>query len=281
MDEPYPIVYPFHAMAETGNLSHLQMMLEQLEPDTTGPIVNHCDNQGWTPLQVAVRRGHLEVVEFFLEIGADAALPVDDEKGFPPLYLATIGEFAEVALCLLESGAEPDQRSRVGFVVLHEAARLGSETLAKAFLQAGATCDTLGPDGSTALCWAVLERHVQIAEMLLEAGADPNFAGIAAAYLPGSDFRGTPIYTAAVNEDGDLVRLLLRHGADPNHANARGPGGHTALHEACSIGDLDIVRQLAAAGIDGSSKAHDGTIVSDWAVQMGHMDVLEYLMAGE
>jgi len=281
MDEPYPIVYPYHAMAESGNLSHLQMNLAPLEPDTTGPIANHYDNQGWTPLQVAVREGHLEVVEFLLEMGADPALPVHNTDGFPALYLAVVSEHTGVVLCLLAAGAEPDQRSSVGFVVLHEAARLGSEVFTETLIQHGATCDMLGPDGSTPLCWAVLQGHGLVAALLLDAGANPNIAGIAAAYLPGSDYRGTPLYTAAVNQDGEMVSLLLRYGADPNHANARGPGGHTALHEAARIGDLELVRQLAAAGIDGNIKASDGTTASDWAAQMGHRDVLEYLMAGE
>ncbi len=280
MSEPYAMVYPYHAMAESGNLSGLKMLFGQMLPEHTGPIVNHYDNQGWTPLQLAVRNGHCDVVEYLLEHGADPALRVQNSDGFPALYLAMVAEHPEVALRLLASGADPVQRSLVGFVVLHEAARLGSEMLVRAFIQTGADCDTLGPDGSTPLCWAVLQGHTSVAALLLEAGADPNIAGIAPAYLPGPSYLMTPLYTAAVNQDGDMVGHLLRFGADPNHANARGPGGHTALHEACRIGDLDMVKQLAAAGIDGNIKASDGTIASDWAAQMGHTEVFEYILFG-
>jgi hypothetical protein len=43
------------------------------------------------------------------------------------------------------------------------------------------------------------------------------------------------------------VELLLSAGANPN---AKGPDGVTLLHQAAQIGNLEIIRALARAGVD-------------------------------
>lgn len=63
------------------------------------------------------------------------------------------------------------------------------------------------------------------------------------------------IHWAADRGSGDMVRLLLKHGAQVNLQDA---DMQTALHYACSVGHVDVVKALLEASIDTSIKDNDG-----------------------
>jgi len=63
--------------------------------------------------------------------------------------------------------------------------------------------------GWTALTHAACLGHYQIAEKLLDAGADPNLK-------KSYDMVHTPLSIAAEKGHFDIVRLLIQHGANPN-----------------------------------------------------------------
>jgi ankyrin repeat protein len=62
--------------------------------------------------------------------------------------------------------------------------------------------------GSTPLFVAARNGFVELADLLIEAGANINFAR--------QDDGITPLYIAANNGYKDMVKLLLRNDADPN-----------------------------------------------------------------
>jgi ankyrin repeat protein len=75
---------------------------------------------------------------------------------------------------------------------------------------------------------------VAVARLLLDRGA---------AVDPTNRFGNTPLWTAVFNSkgDGDLIRLLRGHGADPLHVNKN---GMTPLGLARSIANHDVARFL-------------------------------------
>jgi ankyrin repeat protein len=93
-------------------------------------------------------------------------------------------------------------------------------------LDRGADPNTKDERGATAL-WMVAARtglmpnRTALAELLLQRGADPNVVGMS----PG----GTVLSWAAAKAEPDLVRLLLRNGAQ---VNQRDSSGGTALQAA-------------------------------------------------
>ena len=94
------------------------------------------------------------------------------------------------------------------------------------------------------LIHAALVNQLEAARLLLEAGADPNVTRVE---RDEEDVRGVTALMNAVErpEQIEMVKLLLKHNADPHLANTR---GHTALHEAVDRENFEAVRVLLKAG---------------------------------
>jgi ankyrin repeat protein len=112
----------------------------------------------------------------------------------------------------LNSGTSPDSTEcgDCGLSALCEASSVGKLEVVKILLRKGATVDIKSQNGSTALVYAVIRRHPDVASELLRAGADPN-----------SD-HGSPLFMALTNEDVEMIRLLLDSKANPNILDKNG-----------------------------------------------------------
>jgi tetratricopeptide (TPR) repeat protein len=161
------------------------------------------------------------LVEMLVRVGA----PVDEADPYDSL--SALGEAVSTgrvpdAARLIELGANVNQSSKHG-ALLGLAASEGSADMVRLLLKHGADIDALA-DGRTALLAAIGARDVPMVELLLSAGADPNVG----------DGRGeTPLSFAALNPLGslDIVRMLLRAGADPAYEYLPGqPLAESAKH---------------------------------------------------
>jgi len=96
-----------------------------------------------------------------------AKLDEPDENGETPLLLALAAGREEIAAVLLDLGASPNRSDRHGGTPLMTAARLGLLDAVKRFVAAGAEVaaeDTV--DGLTALQWASLGHHTEVVDWL-------------------------------------------------------------------------------------------------------------------
>ena len=98
-------------------------------------------------------------------------------------------------------------------------------------------------DGMTALHWAALKDDVQMAKMLLDAGADVKAVTRVEAL--------TPLWLAAHEGHAAMVELLLKSGSDSNSANNLGT---TALMTASASGSADAVKALLDHGANVNAK---------------------------
>jgi hypothetical protein len=118
-------------------------------------------------------------------------------------------------------------------VVLNE--NLG---LTRALIQHGARVDAVDEDGRSALLYALGDRKVATARLLIERGANlivdqrtANMLNTAVAYC----------------RDASIVELMLQHGADPNQSS---PSGVTPLGLAVYYRNSEIVDCLLRHGAD-------------------------------
>jgi ankyrin repeat protein len=93
-----------------------------------------------------------------------------------------------------------------------------------------------GRDGTPALHWVVRADDLEMARLLVRAGADAARA---------DRYGVTPLSLACTNANADMIRLLLDAGANPN---ASAPTGETALMIAAGAGGLDAVKLLLDRG---------------------------------
>ncbi|KAK3277203.1 hypothetical protein CYMTET_14777 [Cymbomonas tetramitiformis] len=123
---------------------------------------------GRRPLHVAADKGMIDMVKQLIRKGAekDAA----DKEGCTALTRAWGHE--DAAHALMEAGA--DVNVGTGRRPLHVAAEKGMIQMVKQLIRKGAEKDAEDKEGCTALTWAVRGRHEDVANALMEAGADVN-----------------------------------------------------------------------------------------------------------
>jgi ankyrin repeat protein len=149
-----------------------------------------------------------------------------------------------------------------------DAAMRGDREAVRAALARDADVNATRVDGSTALHWAVERDDLDLADLLLRAGA-----GVATRTREGV----APLQLAAVNGSARMVRRLLEAGADPNTALT--PAGDTALMLAARTGRADAVGVLLEAGADANAaETWGGTTALMWAVSEGHLGATRALL---
>lgn len=116
----------------------------------------------------------------------------------------------------------------------------------QSLLMRGANVNALGLNGRP-LHIAALWGRLEMAELLLRHGADPN----------GRDSEGwTPLHVAANNDRGDFVDLLIAKGS---HIDSRTRDGDTPLHIGTGRYGLQAVERLLAHGANPNAPGAEGT----------------------
>lgn len=118
-------------------------------------------------------------------------------------------------------------------------------------------------DGWTPLHLAAHYGHRQVADALLEYGADVHARAR-------NDLGATPLLWAVMGQDSALVTLLLDHGADVNDATT---AGSTPLHKAAVLGNTALVRLLLARGANVNARNSGGQTPLTHALFKGHEEV--------
>ena len=150
-----------------------------------------------------------------------------------------------------------------------DAAMRGDREAVRAALAGKADVNATQIDGTTALHWAVEHDDVELAELLLTAGAR-----VSARTREGV----MPLQLAAINGSAAMLGRLIKSGADPNAPLT--PAGDTALMFAARTGKADAVRLLLEARADVNAKeSWGGTTALMWAVTQGHVEAARLLIA--
>lgn len=152
--------------ATSCGLRELVKALSQTEEE-------HTDAHGNTTLHHACWNNQGEVVKVLLEKDKDNIDQVNDD-GESPLMLAVRKSNLVIVELLLAADAKTDCANINGVMPLHIAASHGDLFVGKALLDAGASINVKNADGQTPLILAAQNSKNDFTEMLIEAGADVN-----------------------------------------------------------------------------------------------------------
>ena len=128
---------------------------------------------------------------------------------------------------------------------------------------------------NAAFCLAAGFGQLDRVQDLHEKGADINFSSPGTEGVPPGQ---TALMLATARNHIDVVKYLLKNGAQVNHAD---DWGGTALIYSVWKGNEDIVRLLLAKKANISAKTKDGRTAMSVAKHFGHNKIVKMLKASE
>jgi ankyrin repeat protein len=234
-----------------------------------------------TPLMYAARDGRIESAKLLLDRGA--AIDAADANGITPLLAAISNNHPAMALLLIERGANVRAVDWYG----------------RTPLWAAVEARNMDVDNATFVNSVDRAPLLPVIETLLAKGVDVNarmleHAPIRRHMLPTTgtlawvDFTGqTPFLAAALAADLEVMRLLLKHGADPHLPTF---GGTTPLMAAAGVNwvfdqtfdegpaaRLTAVKLCHELGMDVNAVNSMGLTALHGAANRGSDDIIRFL----
>ncbi|HVC74886.1 MAG TPA: ankyrin repeat domain-containing protein [Candidatus Micrarchaeaceae archaeon] len=244
-----------------GRLKEAEALL-RADPDMAG-----------RSLHAAVMLGEVEAVRTMLAADPEAAVAIDDERGWPPLLYSCYSRWhqidpdravglAEVVRLLLEAGASPNTnngaRPHRGYrSALHGSAMVNSPTITRVLLERGAN-----PSDGESLYHAAGHRDHACLELLLSHGAA---------------VAGTWALDVAVRADDPEGVALLLSAAQRNGETAH-ESASKLMADAAATASIDVLDALVRAGGDPGARDDAGISAVRLATRAGRPESAELLI---
>jgi ankyrin repeat protein len=298
-----------------------------------GANPNAHGTRGQTALMWAVAQEHPDVVKVLLAHGADLKAKSDvwsEVMAVPPhgylpyninvphggetafMFAARVGDLASAKL-LEAAGGNLNDADAWGVSALTLAEHSGFTEFALYLLDKGADPNA-APNGFTALLEAIMRRDEKAVGALLDHGADANtpLKTLTPVRRSSDDFHfepilvgATPLWLASRFAEPNVMRMLLKHGADPkfvHHADyvaeqgfGQAPRKETATTLMAAVGairatpwveapreqreadTLEAVKILVDLGVDVNATGLDGRTALDAARTLRYGSVTNFL----
>lgn len=206
----------------------------------------------------SVQKGDASAVKMFLNAGISPSTV--DNLGLCALYHAISERKDEVIKLLLDAGASPDSEADRMTMLFFISA--GDVKTAKLLIDHGASIDARTDlSFRTPLMLASRRNDIHFARILIDAGASVDLR----------DAEGwTALRQAASSGNLEIVRQLIRSGADPNNG--------TPLASAAFRGTIEIVKELLTSGAHINDRDSEGNTALMQAASQGHVEVIDLLI---
>jgi ankyrin repeat protein/cytochrome c551/c552 len=282
---------------------------EYLKAHLTKANVEARDRRGATLLMHAAAFGNIETLKLIVDAGADinahndfdatallwcardpekarlliergANVNARSKQGRTPLMLASLlqGGSPLVAL-MLKKDADVHVKDSRGETALGLAATIGEVETMRLLLAKGADAGAVNAKGETPIILATKSKRPEAVRLLIEKRVDVNVASTSfntVRHGPIAMIKLTPLHRAAAFGPVEMVRDLLKAGAEVNCRDSR---GLTPLmfSVATEYQSPEIVKALLQAGADVNARDNTGETALDWAQKFGYPEAIAAL----
>ncbi|XP_055853420.1 ankyrin-1-like [Episyrphus balteatus] len=236
--------------------------------------INSSEAHGYVLLRESIKRQRKEITKFLLNSGSKVNSKRSQTiPSNTPLHLAIQNRDLEITEMLLDHDADINARNESGLSPLLKAIQDRQENIVDILLKRGAILNSCNK-GISPLHYAVERHFCNTTEKLLQYGAyvdsKANF------YCRKEEY--TPLHCATENEDFEIVKILLKKGANVNSTTA---DGHTPLHLACKTGNVETIDLLLSNNVDINARAHNKLTPLYIAVENSRREAAKFLMDHE
>ncbi|KAF8773798.1 Inversin-A like protein [Argiope bruennichi] len=273
-------------------------------------LLNAADEEGYTPLHLAVISGNKSMVKYLLSRGADSR--AEDSEKHSCVHWATVSGDWECLDLLINAGADPSTPDIHGAYPVHYAAQMcgpnsemGNDVrvglmVLKKLLSKGVDVAVVDRDGRPPLLWAASGGSSDAILALVKAGADVNAVdrdGLTALHCAASrghvdcletlitlngaevdkvdDSGCSALFYAVTLGHADCTNLLLSFGSQANRQDNK---GRTPAHCGASKGQLETLKILNQHKANLWMRNAKGDMPLHEAVQSGRKDLVEWLL---
>ena len=288
----------FHWSCLRGHLEFSKCLLEEYNnyESESDPLLHTIqNNNGTTPLELAVLRNHLEIVGWLASIDL-AWMKLQNKNKLSVLHVAAANGKAEIASVLLKSVNSSDKSSLIsspddeGMTAFHWSCLEGHLEISKWLLEEyknyKSESDPLlhtiqNNNGTTPLVLAVLSNHLEIVGWL--ASID-----LACMKLQNKD-KLSVLHVAAANGNTEIASVLLKsvNSSDKSSLiSSPDDEGMTAFHWSCLRGHLEFSKCLLEEYKNYKSESdpllhtiqnNNGTTPLELAVLRNHLEIVGWL----
>lgn len=248
-----------HIASENGHVSLVEFLLEN------GAEINMCNWNNSTPLHLACNHGHKECVLMLLE--GLACINHSNRNGDTPLHVAVRAGNCDILDILLNRKADLDLCNKYGDTPLHVACQQNKLTAVSHLMDKNADENIRNNNGDSPLDYAIKEGHTALVRYILKRAGKR--------LMPREGDGRTYVHHAAITGDVLMLDYLLEVLPEVNMGTA---GGDTPLHLASLHGNTDAVLFLLKRGAENNKPNNYGNTPLHLASLRGNINTLNALL---
>lgn len=248
-----------HIASENGHISLLEFLLEK------GADTKMCIWENSTALHLACKQGNKECVVALLE--RSARIDQSNKKGDTALHEAVRSPNSDIVQILLSNKADADLCNKHGDTPLHVACQVNNLAAVSHLMDTNTYKNNRNKNGDSPLDCAIRGGHTTLVKYILKAAKE----SVMDRQMNGN----TPAHLAA--ETGDVLMLEYLLQVMPE-VNVCTDGGDTPLHIASLHGNTDAVAFLLTMGANSDAANKHGNTALHLASVRGYINTMKALL---